>query len=465
MVRGKEVAASGMDVGFVCQGWPPDVGGVESHAADLARALIARGHRAHVLALDYGEGLEPYSTRDLDPAEHGGVAVRRMAYLYRDQAALHDVVENERANDVVLAWLAETPCDVVHVHHATGFGLGILRAVRDVGQPLVMTLHDYWALCPRGQMLRHDGVVCARPEPEPCGACLLATWPHLFAGGAKPDEAGAAAAERTAHALACLALSHRLFTPSEAARAVYARAGVDPARIQVVANGVDVEGLAAEVAALRAQREPRDEVRLGVLGSVLPSKGVLELAQALERADAPGLVLEVHGNLPSYHGDESYTNGLRALAAREPRVRVRGPYARAELPRILAELDGVAAPSRWEEVFGLTVREAAAAGLPVLVSDAGGLPELAATGAGIVVPRGDAGAWVRALERFANDADARARWGGARPALRTTGEMAAELEHAYVEVVRAVTGHAPAGMETAPAPTRKRGLLGRLFGR
>jgi glycosyltransferase involved in cell wall biosynthesis len=210
-------------------------------------------------------------------------------------------------------------------------------------------------------------------------------------------------------------------------------------------------------------------VHLGVLGSVIPSKGVLELARALRKARAPGLVLDVHGNLPSYHGDGSYVEELRALAREEPRVRIHGEYKRADLAGILAGLDGVAAPSRWEEVYGLTVREAAAAGVPVLVSDAGGLPGLVeGGGAGVVVARDDEAGWVRALERFAVDGAARAEWARGRPRLRTVEEMAEELEGVYVAVVKAVTGRVPEGAREEAAHAsqeKKRGFLGRLFGR
>lgn len=466
----------GLDVAFLCHGWSPDVGGVETHTEDLARELATRGHRVHVLCLDTTEGRDPYTTRT---EEKGGVDVRRMAYRYQDHAALADIVYNGRANDVLLGWLAETPCDVVHVHHLTGFGMGALDAIHDVGQPLVMTLHDYWPLCPRGQLLRADGTLSEAPEPEACAACLQATWPALMpsSGGRPAGPEGepvaddvAAAAARTAYALRSLEKPARLFTPSERAKAVYARAGVDAARIEVCANGIDVEGLREEVARLRAASPARNEVRLGVLGTALPSKGVLELARALRGADAPGLTLEVHGNAPPYHGDSSYVDALRALATADERIRLHGPYDRDELPGILAGLDGVAAPSRWEEVFGLTVREARAAGLPVLVSDAGDLPRVAADGrAGIVVPRDDADAWVEALRRFAADAEARAAWGAFEEPLRASHEMMLQLEGAYVEVIRAMTGSVPeleqGAEEPPPAAAARPGLIGRLFGR
>ena len=247
--------------------------------------------------------------------------------------------------------------------------------------------------------------------------------------------AAAAAAARTAYALERLRLPARRFTPSEAAREVYVRAGLDRDSIEVCPNGIEVGGLAEAVAALRRPRDP-GAVRLGVLGTVLPSKGVLELARAFAEAAVPGLQLEVHGNLPSYHGDGSYVAALRELEGHSPDLRVLGPYSRDELPAILAGLDGVAAPSRWEEVFGLTVREARAAGLPVLVSDAGDLPAVAGGGrAGLVVPRDDRAAWVAALRRFGTDAEARSRWAAAAVPVRTAADMATQLERAYLEVV------------------------------
>jgi glycosyltransferase involved in cell wall biosynthesis len=437
------VTRPALELGFLCQGWYPDAGGVESHTRDLTRELARRGHRIHVLCLDYSGGAEPYG---LARSEVEGADVWRMAYLYHDHRALADLVRNERAERRVLEWARASRCELVHVHHATGFGLGAIGALRAAGLPVAMTLHDYWSLCPRGQMLHADGEVCASADPARCAGCLGATWPHLLpSGGGEPRtpegaELGddqAAAAARTGYALRALEGASRLFSPSARARELYVRAGIEAARIEVCANGIEVGGLAAEVARLR-EREPRSdgEVRLGVLGSVLPSKGVLELARACVRAAVPGLTLEIHGALPAYHGDPSYVEELQALAAREPGVRVHGAYRLADLPRILAGLDGVAAPSRWVEVFGLSVREAAAAGLPVLVSDAGDLPAVAAGGrAGLVVPAEDEAAWIQALRRFGGDPEARARWSRAPRELRSAAEMSDQLERAYFELL------------------------------
>lgn len=436
----------GLDIVFLCHGWYPDVGGVESHTRDLARELGQRGHRVRALALDYSER-EPYSisTSTVDDVE-----VSRMAYRYHDHRGLADLVDNERTTEVVLEWLRSVPCDVVHVHHVTGFSSRVLKGIAELGLPLAMTLHDYWSLCPRGQMLDVDGHVTRTPRGDVCAPCLSRTWPHLMpdSGGDKRAPGGGevandveAAERRTAFALECLAAPQRLFTPSEAARRVYVEAGVPAERIEVVANGIEVDELARTVARLRAihvSDETSDEIRLGLLGTLLPSKGCLEFIRAFQEANIPDLILDVHGNMPSYHGDSSYLDTVREIAENDPRIRIHGPYDHERLGEILAQLDGVVAPSRWCEVFGLTVREARAAGLPVLVSAAGDLGSVAADGeAGVVVAVDDHAGWVEALRAFA-DYRNRARWRRHTTRPRTAFDMMLQLERAYVEMIEAV---------------------------
>ena len=464
-----------MNVGFVTTGWHPDPGGVPSLTRDLARGLAARGHRVYVLCLDTRGVAEPFTTVD---SVVDDVAVRRVAYAYHDHRRLFDLADHPQLRDVVLGWMAETPCDLVHVHHLTGFGGGILRAIDDVGQPLVMTLHDYWMLDPLGQQYDPpgrgaDGRTLDVPEPTTWAARIAEVWPHLLpSGGAQATGArGEALADDVAvvrayleHQLALLALPAVLVTPSEAARAVFVRAGVDGERVRVVPNAVAAQDLASETAAARGLAAKPPGIRLGVLGSVLPSKGALELARAVLAAGIDGLVLEVHGEQPSYHGDSSYVDALRDLADRHACIELFGAYERADLPRILARLDGVAAPSRWEEVFGLTAREARAAGLPVLVSDRGDLPAATDGGrGGLVVRWDDQAAWIDALRAFADPAQ-RETWASHESRLRGPDDLARDHEALYAEVVERVTGRPPdfvrarAAAGSTPKPKRK-GLL------
>jgi glycosyltransferase involved in cell wall biosynthesis len=71
-------------------------------------------------------------------------------------------------------------------------------------------------------------------------------------------------------------------------------------------------------------------------------------------------------------GDGPQRQLLTTLAAADPRVELRG--AQKDIPGLLAQVDAVVIPSRWEP-WGTVCLEARAAGRPVLVSDVDGLPE------------------------------------------------------------------------------------------
>jgi glycosyltransferase involved in cell wall biosynthesis len=55
-------------------------------------------------------------------------------------------------------------------------------------------------------------------------------------------------------------------------------------------------------------------------------------------------------------------------------LRLNGPYDKEDLSSIFSQLDVVAMPSLWQEVYGFVAREALAYGLPIIITDdAGGL--------------------------------------------------------------------------------------------
>ncbi len=451
-------------IGMIGAGWPPDVGGVESHMQDLARELVRRGRRIEVLCLDLSA--EPDDCRLVRREVEPGIAVTRMAYRYGDHRALSDLANNPRTQRAALRWLHGARVQWLHVHHLTGFGAGLLPRLVERA-PVLMTLHDYWCIDPRGQMFDESLGPQAAPDEGLLAAALQRTWGHLLPSGGAPalgpegeplqpaPGAGedpfaldrAAARAYVDFGVVCLSRATALCTPSAAAREMFVRAGLPRESIEVVENGIEVDHLAAQVTESRrrlAPRAPGSPRRLGVLGTVLPSKGTLELAEAFAAAGLAGrLELHVHGNLPPYHGRADYTARLLALAEKTQGLFVHGPYSREQLAELLAGLDGVAAPSRWEEVYGLTVREARAAGLPVLVSDAGALPEVVRGGCGWVVPRDDRGAWMETLKRFAGDPSfLRPGWlqrlmpslHARRVRPRTVARMTDQLEEIYARI-------------------------------
>jgi glycosyltransferase involved in cell wall biosynthesis len=210
---------------------------------------------------------------------------------------------------------------------------------------------------------------------------------------------------------------------SELVRAdVIEREGIDPARIVVIRNGVELPA-PTDAATRRAARTrwdiADDAFVVGCVSNLKPTKGIDHLLRAfarLERSEATRLV--VIGEGPSR---VPLTELARSLGVRD-RVLLAG--TEPDVQPLLAGFDVFVHPSDTEGLPN-AVLEAAAAGLPIVATDVGGTSEIVIDGrTGVLVPAGDVPAIAAAIERLRDDAPARSRLGfAAREHARTTFGM------------------------------------------
>jgi rhamnosyltransferase len=425
---------------MVGAGFPPSSrGGTEAHMLDLARGLRDRGHEVAVFARRTVPGLA-----DLEIARRHeeGISVLEFNQTWegvRDFSRIHD---DPRVDALFAAELERVDPQLVHVHHLSGLSLGILDLAKARSRALVVTLHDHWMACLRGQRITPALELCTDLDRARCAPCLHALWPSFGIG-----EARLRAADARVRRGLCLA--DRWITPSRFHGERMLELGLDRDRWRVVEHGLSGEAPAHAV--------PRPLRRVGYLGSILPSKGVHVLVEALRLLDRTGLECHLHGEAPSFHGDTGYLDRLRAFGVP---LYVHGPYDREELPRILCALDLVVVPSLWWESFALTLREAMAAGVPVLASDHGALREaLAGTGEPILFRPGDAQDLARKIAAIAEDDALRARLRGLGARVHPAAAMVEETLAVYREAVGdpdRVRAHraalASARRKGAPAP-------------
>lgn len=421
----------------ITHGFPPEsVGGVEQHVDGLSTALAAAGHDVHVYARTSAAHLPQGAFRR---ERDGNPTVTRVAFRWEGVDSLAAMYRCEPMASALRAFLqserdARRSFDVAHVHHLTGMSTDSLAALRDAGIPSVLTLHDYWLMCPRGQMWHRREETCEQVEAQRCGECLSLTFPHWL----PRDTAAQQARELHEASLRTIADASRLVIPSARAIPPFAALGVDPSRITVVENGVDTEALED----LPLPPCGPGPLRLGYLGTVMPSKGLHVLLDAVLRQPPGSVELHVFGNAVPYHGDETYLTRCFFKLRPEARVHYHGPYTTSRLHEILGGLDVACAPALWHEAFGLTVREALAAGRPILVSRVGGLQDAVTDGVeGRVLPPGDVAAWSDAIRRMAEDRSAvREMSRRTRNRARGFAAMAADLVSVYQGAVHAGPG-------------------------
>ena len=418
-----------MRILLVTHGLPPEsVGGVEQHVQGLARALVAAGHSVEVFA----RSSRPGPQGELSSGPWEGCTVTRVTYRWEDLDGLHDLYRCALLEDSLRRFLADRQFDVAHVHHLTGLSTGAVEVLQDAGIPTVLTLHDYWLMCPRGQMWHRDGQPCETVEPGRCADCLAPTFPHWL----PPEHAATRVGAVHDNARAVLARATRLLTPSARTVPFFARLGVPEDRIHVVENAVDTVGL-ADLPPPRAD----GPLRLGYLGTLIPSKGLDVLVRAFAGLPAGQATLSIWGNAVPYHGDEGFLTRVFQQLQPGTAVRYLGPYTTADLPRILDEIDLLVAPALWHEAFGLTVREALAAGRPVVVSRIGGLQDAVADRVeGRLVTPGDAEELGRVLAELAAD----------RPGLQRMAAAARQRTRGFAAMAEELVGHYRAAASLDP---------------
>jgi glycosyltransferase involved in cell wall biosynthesis len=228
--------------------------------------------------------------------------------------------------------------------------------------------------------------------------------------------------------------------------------GVPDDRITVALQAADVEPFRA------AGRHRKDgPVRIISAGRLVPDKNFATLIEAFARMASrpPHTELEIVGT--GFLEDE-----LRGLAAaRGVPVRFRGHVPPSEMPDVYASADMYALVSTYEP-FGVAIREAAAAGLPIVCSrTAGAAGDVAVEGRNaILVDPGDLAAVTDALGRLVSDPELRRRMGEESRAI--------DRETDGVEVgafVRAVTaaarGYSPSRAGSTSARIRATDASGR----
>ncbi len=278
----------------------------------------------------------------------------------------------------LLEAVQEARAEVVHVATPGPVGLAGLAVARALGLPFMVTHHT--ELARYAAELTGDRLAAAM-----VGRAL--TWFY--------------------------AQADRVYVPSDAAATSLMASGVPQDRIVPFTRGIDLEQFGPERATrrMRARMRGRDGVIVLYVGRISQEKGIDVLADAMRKAAAvrDDITLAIVGDGPA----------RRDLARRLSGVphRFLGPLTGGDLAAAYASADIFCCPSTTE-TFGQVLVEAAASGLPCVVSDGGASRERVQDHrSGLVVPAGDVGAFARALLLLADD-----------PALRRGMGMIGERE-------------------------------------
>ena len=269
--------------------------------------------------------------------------------------------------------LREQQPDVIHIHHVMTLGVEIIGLIRRClpRARIVMTLHDYYAICANdGQMVTQSGALCHAARPDACRSCF-------------PERSLTDFKLRDIHIGHALDQVDHFIAPSRFLRDRFIAAGLSPDRISVVPNGFPA------VEPTPARRDLRRD-RFAFFGHINRFKGATVALEASALLSEQGVThaLSLYGGTD--HQTEQTLTKFATARAKAPDGAYRGSYRRAEIPRLIAGADWVVFPSEWWENAPLVINEAFQHWRPVICSAIGGALELVRDGVnGLHFPVGD----------------------------------------------------------------------------
>lgn len=471
-------------------GWgktPFQAGGAIFYTEDLCSELSKGIHEvAYFCTGSYDHRLVPYIREEIARVDAKNVykiyEFRNSPNLYYNWDKPLEDCSNRGIELFVEDVFMRFKPQVVHIQNLPGFCGSVVKLIKSKGIPTVISLPNYWYLCPRVELIDCKGEVC---EDYFNGAKCVVCIPHISRRRVKIMEMFTFMSILTLHRVSNINKRTReffrslyylffdLLVPSKKTnktyeeahfsinsslgdiknpfyvrrkrlienlndadviiakskfqRELYVKHGVDESKIKALPSGIDV----AELVKTKISEDYSFSIKFGYIGVLAPWKGVHVLVKAFSKINQKRSKLLIFGG-----GDKSYEEYLRNLA-KGFNVEFKGGYDYKKLKDILSNIDVGVVPSIWYEVFGQTVVQLLSAKIPVIGSNIGGIPDLVIHNEnGLLFKAGDVEDLARKMETIVQNPKILRKLRKGIQNVKTMQEHASELEEIYVSLTK-----------------------------
>lgn len=344
--------------------------------------------------------------------------------------------------------------DVVHIHHLLFLSCGMVGEIKKRSIPIVYTLHDYWLICHRGQLIKDDLTICKGDSIAECKNCLkyllsirkhsmylyrilkrrippfsLELLKRLHLALARPKPSSELKKWKDDLGEACSKID-LFIAPSRFIRNRFINRGFSEDTILYFPLGFDSQNFAF------IPKTKSKLLRFGFMGTLLPVKGVGFLISTFKKIKNRNIKLSIYGKLFPFTGFESYPNLLKKMVKSDNRIELMGGYDNKDIGQILANIDVLIVPSLWLENAPLVIQEAFLAKTPVIASRIGGIPELVNDGInGLLFNPGDADDLQEKTQSIINNPGIIEKFKEHMPKVKSMEDNTKEIEEIYTNLV------------------------------
>ena len=378
--------------------FPPNYSaGAEVYTFRLAGWLMDHGYDVEVVCV---ESITHNGNCDLEHTHEifKGISVWRLYFNLKDSPdPFYQSFENELIGDWFEAFLRQQRPDVVHINSCYLLSISTIRAAKQLSIPIVLTLHDFWFICPRIILLRPTGEICTVPEnPTECVWCLATEkrrfrWIHRASGGTITSITNPVLStsigtnllgispnteqilQRRKLLIQALNLADYILSPSQFLRDLFVGQGISEEKIVYSRISLDTSYWEDP-----GDKPPAstDVLRICYIGQLSPHKGVHLLLEAFNKlvfTNHRRATLKIYGNP---HQFPDYSGRLQKIGESNPDIIFAGHFENRKIAKILQTCDVTVAPSLWYENSPIAIMESLTLGTPVVAANLGGMPEL-----------------------------------------------------------------------------------------
>lgn len=346
----------------VHQFFPNHYTGTERLVLNLSKQMQRCGHRVTVLT--YGitdsEGYEELSGFMVRHYQFQGVPVISIRHKIIDNLIDFTIIDDDMALFLETLFAGEE-IDIMHICHMMRVG-SVIRIAEKKAIPVILTLTDFWLICPRGIAINQSGGLCD------CSAdgkkCLDACYPGSYWRSLIQD--------RYSQAHEVISSVDTVVSATNFLKNMFQNKGF-AREIKRIPFGKDYLNVRINTRTY----DDNSQITIGYLSSLHGHKGAHLLIEAFMQVNPSNIQLRIYGDTSS---NKEYFEVLTRIAGGDPRIEFAGKYDYESMPDILENVDVVAVPSLWWENSPLVLLRSLVHNVPAIVSDLGGLTEVISDG-------------------------------------------------------------------------------------
>lgn len=342
-----------MKICVISKGYSPySLGGADVQAEKIANEFAKRNNSIVVITINPSRGevidldgnTKIYRIRPFNVSTFHRIG--RESFIKQGIWTLLDIYSHHSYTKIRDILQREEP-DVVHIHSLADMTLSAVNAVKDLGLPLVYTLHDYFMLCRRFVLLHGFKTICTDEDVNPLCKVYREFTKRIIKN--KID---------------------MVVAPSKFVLDMHKKYGIfDNSRAVVLPNGIELSDI-DNTKKIETFTTNGKTTNILYTGGLTRHKGVHILISAFKLIKNKNIKLHITGG-------GVYKSDLEYLGGDDKRIVFYGRLpSYKDVQAFYNKADVTVVPSIWHDVSPAVILEAFRAGTPVIGSNIGGIPEL-----------------------------------------------------------------------------------------